>query len=189
MNIHKISDLSQLAYGAAILFILGLSRFFVAYLTPLQVGDGTLPGTLLSLSEHLILFPIIAALPAPQWAKSAGWGWLTIDMSTDIMALNGVPPATYLALRYGGHISSALWVAAASWQGKGALRWIGWLYALNLASYSFLAAYKGSFVILFPSLVLLPLWLVLIGRLFARSGANAQALRVDSEKPAVSRNA
>ena len=189
MNIHKISDLSQLAYGATILFILGLSRFFVAYLTPLQVGDGTLPGTLLSLSEHLILFPIIAALPAPQWAKSAGWGWLTIDMSTDIMALNGVPPATYLALRYGGHISSALWVAAASWQGKGALRWIGWLYALDLASYSFLAAYKGSFVILFPSLVLLPLWLVLIGRLFARSGADAQALRVDSEKPAVSRNA
>lgn len=69
------------------------------------------------------------------------------------------------------------------------MRWVGWLYALDLASYSFLAAYKGSFVILFPSLVLLPLWLVLIGRLFARGGADAQALMVDSEKPAMSRKA
>ena len=73
MNSTKSSQLAWLAYGAAILFIVGLSRFFVAYLTPLQVGDGTLPGTLLSLAEHLMMFPIIAALPAPQWAKAAGW--------------------------------------------------------------------------------------------------------------------
>lgn len=44
MNTAKPSHLAHLAYGAAILFILGLSRFFVAYLTPLQVGDGRCQG-------------------------------------------------------------------------------------------------------------------------------------------------
>lgn len=122
---------------------------------------------LLGVAEHLLLFPVIAALPGPRWARAAGYGWLVVDMATDIMQLNGAPVAVYLTLRYGGHISAALWTVAASWQARGALRVVGLLYALDLASYSFIAFVPRSFLVLLPSLVLLPLWLVLVGRLLA----------------------
>ena len=52
------------------------------------------------------------------------------------MQLNGVPSTTYLAMRYGGHISAALWIASASWQIKGAIRITGLLLALDLTVYS-----------------------------------------------------
>jgi len=89
-------------------------------------------------------------------------------MATDIMQLNGVVKPTYLSLRYGANIAAALWIASASWQGKGALRVIGVIVALDLAVYSFIAFIPFTFVILVPSLVLLPLWFVLVGRSLAR---------------------
>ncbi|GAC1391852.1 MAG: hypothetical protein NVS4B11_16460 [Ktedonobacteraceae bacterium] len=169
-----------IAYIAAVLFSIRFVFFFLPFLPFIPhnvsglVQDGTLLGALLGIAEHLVLFPIIAALPAPPWARAAGYGWLVVDMCTDIMAFNGVPITIYLALRLGGHISSALWVVSACWQAKGAMRIIGWLYALDLASYSFLAIYKGSFLVLIPSAFLFPLWLVLVGRFIARLGEYQQ---------------
>ncbi len=49
------------------------------------------------------------------------------------------PKLTYLSLRYGGHISAALWIASASWQAIGTARIVGWLLAFDLAIYSFIA--------------------------------------------------
>ncbi len=184
MNERKTSQLPRAAlaaYIAAVLFSIRFIFFFLPFIPSIPhnaanfVQDGTLPGALLGLAEHLVLFPIIAALPAPPWARAAGYGWLVVDMSTDIMAFNGVPVAIFLALRLGGHISSALWVMAASWQARGATRIIGWLYALDLASYSFLAAYKGSFLVLLPSALLFPIWLVLVGRVITRVSEGEQA--------------
>jgi len=162
------------AYVAAVIFFVHISLYFVPYVPALRnaVG-GSLAfaevDAMLGVVEHLLLFPVIAALPAPSWAKSAGYGWLVIDMATDIMQLNGAPVAVYLTLRYGGHIASALWAAAASWRARGALRVVGLLYATDLAIFSFIAFVRLSFLILLPSLFLLPLWLILIGRLLARS--------------------
>jgi hypothetical protein len=34
----------------------------------------------LGMAPHLLLFPVVAALPAPRWAKAAGYGWLVIDV-------------------------------------------------------------------------------------------------------------
>jgi len=108
-------------------------------------------------------------LPAPTWARAVGYGWLVLDIATDIMQLNGVDKLTYLALRYGANIAAALWIASVSWQTKGAMRVIGWIVALTLAIYSFIAFFPFTFVILLPSLVLLPVWFVLGGRLIAIS--------------------
>lgn len=159
------------AYIVAILFVIRLPTFFIPAIrdaTPTSsIFLDELNG-LLGVAPHLLLFPVVAALPAPRWAKAAGYGWLAIDISTDIMGLNGVPPLTYLSLRYGGHISAALWIASASWQAKGATRVVGWLLAFDLAIYSFIAFLPLTFVVLLPSLVLLPLWFVLVGRLLSR---------------------
>ncbi len=85
----------------------------------------------------------------------------------------------YLPMHYGGHISAALWIASASWQTRGAMRIVGLLLALDLAIYSFIAFIPLTFVVLIPSLVLLPLWLVLVGRLITREDQEHQQARAD----------
>lgn len=162
------SRIATVAYIAAGLFSIRFIFFFLPFIPLIPhsisvlVQDGTLPGAFLGNAEHLALFPIVASLPAPRWSRAAGYGWLVIDMATDIMALNGVPPLIYLSLRYGGHISSALWAASSSWQAKRTIRVIGLLYAFDIAIYSYIP--HGSFLILLPSAILLPAWLVLLAR-------------------------
>jgi len=162
MNAPTRSRLALAAYGVAALFAVRLPSFYV-----LPQSSGSLIArelsALLGIAPHLLLFVVVAALPAPSWAKSAGYGWLAIDMTTDIMALNGVADATFLPMRYGGHIAAALWIASASWEAKGARRAVGLLLALGLSRYSFIAPFL-SFVPLLPSLVLLPPWFILVGR-------------------------
>ncbi len=147
------------AYGVALLFLLR----FPTYLLP-QTGEIVV---ILAVAPHLLLFPVVTALPAPRWAQAAGYGWLVIDITTDIMGLNGVPATIFLPMRYGGHVSAALWIIVASWRTTGAIRIVGILLALFLGSYSFVAPLPGipMFVGLLPVLILLPLWFILVGRL------------------------
>jgi hypothetical protein len=90
------------AFMAAALFVVAFARFFV--LPP--EGRGNVLIALLGVAPHLLLLPIVAMLPAPRWARAAGYGWLVVDIATDIMALNGVPVSTYLPMRYGAHVSA-----------------------------------------------------------------------------------
>jgi hypothetical protein len=167
MDEHSPSQLAIGAtYAAAVLFVFGFARFFV--LPP--EGSGNIVVALLGAAEHLILFPVVAALPAPRWARAAGYGWIVCDVATDIMALNGVPPAIFIPMRYGGHVPAAFWIAGASWPASRVVPWLGLILVLDLGGYSFFAPFDPShFVGLLPVLLLLPLWLVLIGRGLARS--------------------
>ena len=177
--------IATLSYIAAGLFCVRFIFFFLPFIPSIPRGvaglvqDGTLPGALLANAEHLVLFPIVAALAAPRWARAAGYGWLVVDMATDIMALNGVPPLIYLSLRYGGHISSAVWAGSASWQARGAIRLVGLLYAFNIAIYSYIP--HGSFLILLPSAILLPTWLILLARFFRGEALHQPALSLAHE--------
>src|SRR5947209_3984479 len=129
------------AYTAAAVFAVSLARFFFIPLLGLPAGSPVviqLNGGLLPVMAHLLLFPVVSALPARPWAKAAGYGWLVIDIATDIMALNGVADTIYLPMRYGGHVSAALWIAMSSWEAKGATRIVGWLLALVLGGFSFI---------------------------------------------------
>jgi hypothetical protein len=166
---------SRIAYGAAILFAISLARFVVLPVLGLPMTSpiaAQLNAGLLPVAAHLILFPIIAALPVPPWAKAAGYGWLGIDITTDIMALQGVAEAIYLPMRFGGHVLAALWITVAAWHTSGATRWIGLLLALDLAAFSFIP--HGPLAILYPTGFLLPLWFALVGRYLAQSSAPPQ---------------
>ncbi|MDQ2783467.1 MAG: hypothetical protein M3Y58_00500 [Chloroflexota bacterium] len=184
MNEMTRSRLALAAYGVAALFAIRLPSF---YFLPQSSGSLIVRelSALLGIAPHLLLFVVVAALPAPSWARSAGYGWLAIDMTTDIMALNGVAPATFLPLRYGGHIAAALWIATASWQAKGATRNVGLLLALDLAGYSFIAPFV-SFVALLPSIVLLPAWFVLVAR---HIGHEAEAVQESADRSSTVRHA
>jgi hypothetical protein len=182
MNDLKASQLAKLAYIVAAIFTIHLITYLIPGIRDATPTSSAIVAELIGIvgvAEHLLLFPIVAALPAPRWARAAGYGWLVIDMATDIMQLNGVDKSIYLSLRYGGHISASLWIASASWQAKGTIRIVGWLLALDLFIYSFIAFIPFTFVVLFPSLVLLPVWFVLAGRFFTREDALRQ---VGSEK-------
>jgi hypothetical protein len=182
MNDIKPNQLARLAYIVAVLFTIHLITYLIPGIreaTPTSLPVVAELVGIIGVAEHLLLFPVVGALPAPRWARAAGYGWLVIDIATDIMQINGVDKSIYLSLRYGGHISAALWIASASWQAKGAMRIVGWLLTLDLFIYSFIAFIPFTFVVLFPSLVLLPVWFVLVGRLFAREGELRQ---VGSEK-------
>lgn len=166
------------AYIAAALFVVAFARFF--FLPP--EGSKNVVVALLGVAPHLLLFPVVAALTAPPWGRAAGYGWLVVDMATDIMALNGVATPTFIAMRYGGHLSAALWIAVASLQAKGATSIIGLLLALDLGGYSFVAPFDPThFVGLLPSFVLLPLWLVLVGRLLHRGDEHRHVPAENSE--------
>lgn len=163
------------AYAAAALFLLAFSRFFL--LSP--EGEGNVLVALLGAVPHLLLFPVVAALPAPGWGRAAGYGWLVVDIATDVMALNGVPALTFLPMRYGGHVAAALWIASSSWRAKGATRAVGLLLALNLGGYSFVAPFDPThFAGLLPVVLLLQLWLVLAGRLIVRTAKHGRRVGV-----------
>jgi hypothetical protein len=174
MNETKPSHLTgatYAAYGAVVLFTISLARFFFIPRLGLPADSPIvvqLNGGLLPVAAHLLLFPVIAALPAPPWARAAGYGWLVIDMATDIMALNGVASTISLPMKYGGHVSAALWITSSCWQAKGATRLVGLLLALDLGVYSFIP--RGSFVVLLPSGLLFPIWFWLVGRLLTHKG-------------------
>src|SRR2546430_4889450 len=136
------------AYGAALLFAIHLVTYFIPSLRDVTTSSSVIGAealALLAVAEHLILFPVIAALPAPPWARAVGYGWLVLDIATDIMQLNGAVKLTYLSLRYGANVAAALWIASASWQAKGAIRLVRCFVALDLVIYSFIAFIPFTF--------------------------------------------
>ncbi len=169
------------AYAVAILFALRLPTFFIPGMRDATALTAPLLGVLnamLGIAPHLLLFVVVAVLPAPQWAKAAGYGWLVIDMATDIMALDGVAQLTAFSLKYGGHLSAALWIATSAWRAGGAMRIVGLLLALDLASYSFISSFAPVWPLL-PSIVLLPLWFVLVGHCLGRLDVGTNGAHLD----------
>ena len=118
---------------------------------------------LTAVAFHLALFPVIARLPAPDWGKAAGYGYLVIDIASSIMSVNGVLSTTAMPLRLGGHIAAATWVAAAAWQARGLTRVVGLGLAVALAAYSFAAPWV-SFAAFMPAVLLMIAWLFLTVR-------------------------
>ncbi|HEV8193032.1 MAG TPA: hypothetical protein VGP82_16330, partial [Ktedonobacterales bacterium] len=84
---------------------------------------------------------------------------------TDLLQVGGAPKSIYLVARLIINLVAAVWVATASVHSTGAVRIIGLIVAIDFACYSLLAGFfPWAFVVALPSLILLPLWFVLVGR-------------------------
>jgi hypothetical protein len=116
-----------------------------------------------AIAFHLLLFPVVAALPAPEWGRAAGYGWLVIDIVTNVMAINGVTDAGTTAMRLGGHIAAVTWVASAAWPARGWTRAVGFALALVLGTYSFWGQFQPPAAIM-PAMLLMLAWVVLAAR-------------------------
>jgi len=74
------------AYTAAVLFAIHLVTSLIAPIRDATTTSSPLVAELLALlaaAEHLLVFPVMARLAAPSWAKAAGYGWLV-----DIVSLS-----------------------------------------------------------------------------------------------------
>jgi len=149
------ATLRVLALLPVVLFLPSLVSFFT-------VKSGTVwpeyPGVLF----HLALLPLVAHLRAPSWVRSAGYGWVTIDVLAGILAINGLAFDTYWPIRMGGHVLAGVWLIGTSLgRRQQATRIIGVLTGLDLGGYSFVGnVAPRTFV--YPAGILLVVWLTLL---------------------------
>lgn len=106
---------------------------------------------------HVVLFPLVAALRAHPGAKAAGYGWLTVDIVSNIMTLNGGDAQLASTIRLGGHVAAAVWIIGAT-VGTGRLRVLGYALGAWLGAYSFAAPWVPE-AAFYPAFILLLAWM------------------------------
>ena len=155
METQSTKTASVAAYAGAFLF------------TVLVILFNTIPQHIsvpvVAVAFHVVLFPVVAALPSANWARAAGYGWLVLDIAANIMYLNNVDEHTTTALRYGAHIPAVIWIITSSLKGNRLMQVTGILQAVIMGSYSFIAPWAPTWF-LYPAMVLLIIWLFLAGR-------------------------
>ena len=111
---------------------------------------------------HLAMFMLIAQLDAPDWARTAGYGWILLDVTVGVLMLNHVPYAIAYPVRLGGHIFAGTWITLASLRAFGAMRIVGVITGIWLAGYSFVSPFMSPKA-LGPDSILVLVWLLIIG--------------------------
>lgn len=169
---------SKFAYAAAVFFAAGM---VIAIGLGLPEFDGTPPlsvnlFTAFSLIFHLAMLPVIAALPAPSWAKASGFTWVVVDNMLVLLSFYNAGTELISPLRLGVHLATATWIFGASMARTGALRWIGLLVVIAMAGVSLIAPFLGNAVVQAsgPGALLLIIWIVLAGNQLGKSNATAQ---------------
>lgn len=82
-------------------------------------------GNCLGLVYHLALAPVVQALPAPDFARMAGYVWIFCDALIDVASINGMKEDDIWALRMGVHIPASIWIIGSSLQMAGSSRALG----------------------------------------------------------------
>lgn len=110
---------------------------------------------------HLAMFMLVYKLDAPAWAKSAGYGWLVLDVMVAVLTLNNVAYAIYFPIRLGGHIFAGTWITMASLSSTRAMRIVGVITGVWLGGYSFISPFVSAKA-LGPDSFLVLIWLAII---------------------------
>lgn len=150
------------AFVGAGLFAALIVAFNVAGVNASVTGWVLLIGVL-GVASHLALLPVVAAIDVAPWARAAGYAWIFIDAMLNIATVNSADVELVSALRLGGHVPAAVWIALASAQTGGAVRGVGVLLAMMLAVHTFASPWVPLWVIYIP-FVTIPVWLTLVGR-------------------------
>lgn len=167
---------SRFAYAAAALFAVALAASIA--LRPPEGFEGTPPlsvvvTTVAFVLYHLAMLPVIAALPAPAWAKGSGFAWVAFDNVLEMMSLFGQGAELVVPLRWGIHLATATWIFGASWAQQGAFRWVGLVVVIALTGVTlagpFIADREMVPQTLGPAALLFIAWIVMAGLRLARS--------------------
>ncbi len=89
-----------------------------ALFAPVVISFAVVPGAIafeyVGILFHLSVLPLVARLHAPEWARAAGYGWLTLDVAAGALMINGISQETASAVRLGGHVLAGVWIVTAS---------------------------------------------------------------------------
>jgi hypothetical protein len=110
---------------------------------------------------HLSVFLLVFKLPAPEWAKAAGYSWLLLDVAAGTLGINQVDPAIAQRVRLGGHIFAGIWIVMASLQGSLAAKLVGLPTGAILFAYTFVSPFLPR-VWLSPAAILMLGWLAIL---------------------------
>jgi hypothetical protein len=149
---------STAAYVAALLFFFLIIMFAT-------VHNGMIIG-IVAVTFHVLLFPVVANLPSTEWARACGYGWIMLDIASNMMQINGVDEHLCSALRYGAHIPAVIWIITSSMHCNRQMLSVGLVQGVIMAGYSFIAPWAPAWV-LYPAMILLIVWLFLAGRFLA----------------------
>ncbi|WP_158906845.1 hypothetical protein [Burkholderia sp. L27(2015)] len=134
---------------------------FAPVVASFKLAPGSRWPEYLGIFFHLATFFLVAKLPAPEWARAAGYSWLVLDVTTGAMIINRVPRAVADYVRLGGHIFAGIWIVVASLQGSAAAMLIGLPAGAFLFGYTFASPFLRP-VWLSPASILVLLWLAII---------------------------
>ncbi len=126
------------------------------------VHNGIIIG-IVAVTFHVLLFPVVANLPSTEWARACGYGWIILDITSNMMQVNGVDEHLCSALRYGAHIPAVIWIITSSVHCNRLMLSVGVVQGVIMAGYSFIAPWAPAWV-LYPAMILLIVWLFLAGR-------------------------
>jgi hypothetical protein len=115
----------------------------------------------LGIFYHLAVFLLVFKLPAPEWAKAAGCGWLLLDVAAGTLGINQVDPAIAQRVRLGGHIFAGIWIVMASLQGSLAAKLVGLPTGAILFAYTFASPFLPR-IWLSPAAILMLVWLAIL---------------------------
>ena len=125
-------------------------------------------GSLFGLVYHLALAPVAAELPAPNWARMAGFVWIFSDAALDVARINGMDEANIWALRMGVHISAAIWITGSSLSLPRRMLIPGCLLGASLGIHAVIAPFVSQLVLAATAFPLMIIWLGMIAFTYSR---------------------
>lgn len=135
--------------------------FFVPVAVSFAIAPNIWWQDYLGMLFHISLFLLVPWLPAPGWAKAAGYGWLVVDVVSGALSINAVSDTIAQPIRLGGHIFAGIWIVTASQSGSLPVRIVGtiagvWLFAFTFFSPVLPMARLG------PASMMVLIWLAII---------------------------
>jgi|JI7StandDraft_1071085.scaffolds.fasta_scaffold106566_2 hypothetical protein len=135
--------------------------FFVPVAASFALAPNAWWADYLGMLFHISLFLLVPWLPAPSWAKAAGYGWLIVDVMAGALSINAVPDTIAQPIRLGGHIFAGLWIVTASQFGSLPIRIVGTIAGVYLFSFTFISP-MFPMSVLGPASMVVLIWLAII---------------------------
>ncbi|MHA4811460.1 hypothetical protein ACX0G9_25390 [Flavitalea flava] len=135
-QISAIGPASEISYKSAFKWsIATLVSFIALFLSfPLmhKFPNVLYLSTVIAVIFHFTLLPLIAAMPAPAWAKMGGFTWVFVDIILAVASVNGVSNEILEPMRGGVHVALIVWPFGIAIINKGFIRWVSIVFALSI---------------------------------------------------------